>query len=116
MRSTINSSFSDSQIEQIRHVCPYEVRLKDGLALGKLDGDTFWLVYMAVHPKNQNVGVGTSLLKHVEALAKALGAKKVMLKAKDSVSSFYLNRGYSWEEKLLEENECTSNYYSKMMC
>ncbi len=116
LRSTINSAFSDFQLEQINLYSPYKIRLKNGVALGKLDGTTFWLVYLAVHPENQNVGVGTALLKHAESLARALGARKVKLKAKRSVSHFYVNRGYCLEGKSFVENDPASNYYSKTIC
>ncbi|MEA1959520.1 MAG: GNAT family N-acetyltransferase [Chloroflexota bacterium] len=52
-----------------------------GEVLGKMDDGTYYIASMAVYPEHRSRGLGMSLLKHVEGLARIAGATSVALDA-----------------------------------
>jgi GNAT superfamily N-acetyltransferase len=51
--------------------------------------------YMAVDPAWAGQGIGSTLLHHLERVAKNRGATTVVLNARESVHEFYIKHGYS---------------------
>jgi N-acetylglutamate synthase-like GNAT family acetyltransferase len=62
--------------------------------LTRKDDDTVQLRQMAVHPSSQGSGLGTSILKFAETVAKQHGFKTVMMHARNQVIPFYQKSGY----------------------
>jgi ribosomal protein S18 acetylase RimI-like enzyme len=74
-----------------------------GTAMGGFDGHRGWLYSVAVRPDLQRRGVGTALVRHVEAALTALGCPKLNLQVRASnkgVVAFYKRLGYSVEERV----------------
>lgn len=63
--------------------------------LSKRDGQTLQLRQMAVASALQKKGVGASILRHCEALARSLGYTRLMMHARDAVMDFYAKCGYA---------------------
>jgi N-acetylglutamate synthase-like GNAT family acetyltransferase len=55
--------------------------------------------FMGVRDDQQGKGVGKELMKYLEEKARAKGAKKVMLQARENAVQFYLSIGYVMVEK-----------------
>ena len=53
--------------------------------------------FMAVDPAWRRKGLGGRVLKGLEAQARALGARKVILNAREEAVAFYLGHGYQVE-------------------
>lgn len=76
------------------------VRGPDGrlLGVGRLHMNSMeeaQIRYMAVEDDSRGLGVGRAILKKLEALARARGAKRIVLNARDNVVGFYQRCGYS---------------------
>jgi ribosomal protein S18 acetylase RimI-like enzyme len=52
-----------------------------GEVLGKMDDGTYYIASMAVYPEHRSRGLGTSMLNHVEGLARVAGATSIALDA-----------------------------------
>ena len=79
-------------VDNYDHVC--------GVArLTVLDKTTAQIRFMGVKDQNTGKGIGASLLNYLENLAKAKGAKKIMLHAREIALPFYRKLGYSTIEK-----------------
>jgi N-acetylglutamate synthase-like GNAT family acetyltransferase len=57
------------------------------------------LRFMAVKENTQGLGIGKRLIDYSEATAKAAGAKKIILQARENAVGFYEKCGYSIKEK-----------------
>lgn len=57
--------------------------------------DVFQIRYMAVDEKYRNNGVGSAIIEAMEKQAALLGAKKIILNARENAIGFYQKKGYS---------------------
>ncbi len=74
-----------------------------GTAMGGYDGHRGWLYYVAVHPQYRRQGIGTALVKRVEAGLAGIGCPKINLQVRATnaaVVDFYRTLGYEIEERL----------------
>ncbi len=74
-----------------------------GTAMGGFDGHRGWLYTVAVRPDLRRLGIGTALVRHVEAALETLGCSKVnlqVLASNASVVAFYARLGYAVEERV----------------
>lgn len=83
--------------EEAEHVT---VRDQNGrlLGVGRLHFNTeqeAQIRYMATEEDCRGIGVGRALIERLEELARAQGAERIVLNARDSVVGFYQRFGYS---------------------
>jgi RimJ/RimL family protein N-acetyltransferase len=74
-----------------------------GTAMGGYDGHRGWLYTVAVRPDLQRQGIGTALVRHVEAALSRLGCPKMNLQVLGSnaaVVPFYERLGFSVEDRI----------------
>jgi ribosomal protein S18 acetylase RimI-like enzyme len=74
-----------------------------GTVMGGYDGHRGWLYSVAVSPAHRRRGVGTALIRHVEAALADRGCPKVNLQVLVSnaeVVAFYQSLGYAVEERI----------------
>jgi ribosomal protein S18 acetylase RimI-like enzyme len=74
-----------------------------GTAMGGFDGHRGWLYTVAVHPSWRRRGIGSALVRRVEAALEALGCLKLnlqVLSSNASVVGFYRSLGYAVEERI----------------
>ncbi len=74
-----------------------------GTAMAGFDGHRGWVYYLGVDPDFQRQGVGTSLMKRVEARLMGMGCPKLNLQIRannSEVQSFYESLGYYAEDRL----------------
>jgi ribosomal protein S18 acetylase RimI-like enzyme len=74
-----------------------------GTAMSGFDGHRGWIYYVAVHPDYRRRGIGSALMKKVEAALTELGCPKLNLQIRADnaqVQSFYESLGYSIEERI----------------
>ncbi len=70
----------------------------DTVAVGRLhlvDSETAQVRYMAVSDNYQGKGMGGKVLQYLELEGKKLGAKKIILQARENAVNFYLAKGYT---------------------
>ncbi|MCL2159278.1 MAG: GNAT family N-acetyltransferase [Oscillospiraceae bacterium] len=63
-----------------------------------LDGNLIWLVQMAVKREMQNKGIGSKLLRHIEAYAREKGCDSIILNSgvrRIDAHAFYKRNGYN---------------------
>lgn len=94
----------------------FHAALFDGdqiLAVGRLqinDPETGQVRYMAVHPTQQNKGLGALVLKYLEKKAFELRLKTLILQAREEATNFYLRNGYYVKEKSFLMYESIQHY------
>jgi ribosomal protein S18 acetylase RimI-like enzyme len=74
-----------------------------GTVMGGYDGHRGWVYSVAVRPEHRRRGIGTALLRRLEALLTERGCLKVNLQVRASnagVIAFYEQLGYSVEERV----------------
>jgi ribosomal protein S18 acetylase RimI-like enzyme len=74
-----------------------------GTAMAGFDGHRGWVYYLGVDPDYQRRGIGTALMKRVEAKLVGLGCPKLNLQIRADnaeVQSFYESLGYDPEDRL----------------
>jgi ribosomal protein S18 acetylase RimI-like enzyme len=74
-----------------------------GTVMGGYDGHRGWVYAVAVRPSFQRRGIGTALLRRLEAALAERGCLKVNLQVRASnaaVVAFYERLGYSVEERV----------------
>lgn len=74
-----------------------------GTAMAGFDGHRGWVYYLGVDPDYQRQGIGTSLMKRIEARLIGMGCPKLNLQIRadnTEVQSFYESLGYSAEDRL----------------
>ena len=74
-----------------------------GTAMAGFDGHRGWVYYLGVDPDYQRQGIGTSLMKRVEARLMDLGCPKLNLQIRENnteVQAFYESLGYFAEDRL----------------
>jgi len=74
-----------------------------GTAMAGFDGHRGWVYYLGVDPDYQRQGIGTSLMKRVEARLIGMGCPKLNLQIRANnteVQSFYESLGYFSEDRL----------------
>lgn len=74
-----------------------------GTAMGGYDGNRGWLYYIVVHPEYRRQGIGTALVKRVEAGLVEKGCPKINLQVRATnvaVVEFYKTLGYTVEERI----------------
>jgi len=74
-----------------------------GAVMGGYDGHRGWIYSLAVAPGHRGQGIGTALVRRVEAALAALGCLKVNLQVRASnhgVVRFYERIGYDVEERV----------------
>jgi ribosomal protein S18 acetylase RimI-like enzyme len=74
-----------------------------GTAMAGFDGHRGWLYTVAVRADRRRLGIGTALVRHVEAALGALGCPKLNLQVLSSnaaVVGFYARLGYAVEERV----------------
>jgi ribosomal protein S18 acetylase RimI-like enzyme len=74
-----------------------------GTAMGGFDGHRGWLYTVAVRSEMRRLGIGTALVRHVEAALRDLGCPKLNLQVLASnapVVAFYARLGYAIEERI----------------
>ena len=70
---------------------------ENALAVGRLQfnsDDEAQIRYMAVHEKAQGKGLGTKLIRELEAIAISKDVRWIILQARENALSFYENNGY----------------------
>tara|TARA_Y100001970_G_C13480972_1_gene484339 strand:+ start:81 stop:521 length:441 start_codon:yes stop_codon:yes gene_type:complete len=70
---------------------------ENALAVGRLQfnsDDEAQIRYMAVHEKAQGKGLGTQLIRELEAIALSKDVRWIILQARENALSFYENNGY----------------------
>ncbi len=68
-----------------------------GTVMAGLDGQQGWVYYLGVDPSFRRQGIGTSLMKRVEARLREMGCLELHLQiwaSKAEVQAFYENLGY----------------------
>lgn len=74
-----------------------------GTAMAGFDGHRGWVYYLGVDPEYQRQGIGTSLMKRVEARLIGMGCPKLNLQIRannSDVQAFYESLGYYAEDRL----------------
>jgi ribosomal protein S18 acetylase RimI-like enzyme len=74
-----------------------------GTVMGGYDGHRGWVYSLAVLPQHRRRGIGTALVRELEARLSARGCLKVNLQVRASnasVVAFYKHLGYDGEENL----------------
>ena len=74
-----------------------------GTAMTGYDGHRAWVYYVAVHPEQRRRGIGTALMRRVEAELEKRGCPKLNLQVRSSNSSivrFYEHLGYKVEDHI----------------
>jgi ribosomal protein S18 acetylase RimI-like enzyme len=74
-----------------------------GTAMSGFDGHRGWVYYVAVHPDFRRRGIGSALMKNVEAGLVEMGCPKLNLQIRAGnaqVQSFYNSLGYTVEERI----------------
>lgn len=83
-----------------------------GTAMGGYDGHRGWLYTVAVRPDAQRRGIGSALVRRVEAALAALGCPKVnlqVLTTNAAVVAFYERLGFAVEERISMGKEIPSS-------
>src|SRR5262249_55354355 len=74
-----------------------------GTAMGGYDGHRGWVYSVAVKPQHRRRGIGSALIRRLEAALSARGCLKVNLQVRTSnagVVAFYEKLGYGVEERV----------------
>ena len=74
-----------------------------GTAMAGFDGHRGWVYYLGVDPDFQRQGIGTMLMRRVEAKLLGLGCPKLNLQIRADnaeVQAFYESLGYGTEDRL----------------
>ena len=74
-----------------------------GTVMGGYDGHRGWIYSLAVDPDHQRRGLGSHLVRHLEARLAELGCLKInlqILASHASVEAFYRSLGYLTEERI----------------
>jgi ribosomal protein S18 acetylase RimI-like enzyme len=74
-----------------------------GTAMAGFDGHRGWVYYLGVDPEYQRQGIGTALMRKVEAGLMSLGCPKLNLQIRAdnaAVQAFYESLGYFSEDRL----------------
>ncbi len=74
-----------------------------GTVMGGFDGHRGWIYLLAVAPESRRRGVGTALVRHVEAALRELGCPKINLQVladNADVVEFYRKLGFKVEERI----------------
>ena len=74
-----------------------------GTAMAGFDGHRGWVYYLGVDPDYQRQGIGTALMKRVEAKLIGFGCPKLNLQIRADnagVQAFYESMGYDPEDRL----------------
>jgi ribosomal protein S18 acetylase RimI-like enzyme len=74
-----------------------------GTAMGGYDGHRGWVYYVAVRPEHRRRGIGTALMKEIEARLIARGCPKLNLQVRGSdedAIAFYKRLGFAIEERV----------------
>ncbi len=74
-----------------------------GTVMGGYDGHRGWIYYLAVAPDRRNHGIGTALVRRIEASLTDIGCPKVNLQVRSTnheVVEFYRKLGYRLEERV----------------
>ena len=74
-----------------------------GTLIGGYDGHRGWVYSLAVRRDHQRQGIGTALVRHLEAALADLGCLKVNLQVRSSnadVVAFYRSLAYDVEERI----------------
>lgn len=74
-----------------------------GLVMADCEGQQGWVHYLGVDPDHRRKGIGTSLMKRVEARLIGMGCRELHFQiwaSKEEVQSFYETLGYSAEDRL----------------
>lgn len=79
-----------------------------------IKGDSLYIIFLAVNNKYRKRGLGKTLLKEIELVAKFYEIKKIRLVAKDGLVDFYSKEGYT-RVKLLPDFLKGRNYKSILM-
>lgn len=98
------------------HLACYDVKsefLAAVLILKPLDSKTVKMRQVAVDPDLQSRGVGSLLVNHSEAVARAKGFKKIELHARDTAVQFYKKLGYAVSGSVFKEVGIDHYYMDK---
>ena len=74
-----------------------------GTVMGGYDGHRGWIYLLAVSPVARRRGVGTALVRHMEAVLRELGCPKINLQVlpdNERVIEFYRKLGFKVEERI----------------
>lgn len=74
-----------------------------GTVMGGYDGHRGWIYSLAVANDSRRLGVGSSLVNHLESELRELGCVKINLQilvSNHAVAEFYENLGYKVEERI----------------
>jgi len=80
-----------------------------GTAMAGFDGHRGWVYYLGVDPKFRRQGIGTALMRRVEAQLIGLGCPKINLQIRaqnEEVQAFYEQLGYCAEDRLSMGKKC----------
>jgi ribosomal protein S18 acetylase RimI-like enzyme len=82
-----------------------------GTAMGGYDGHRGWLYSVAVLPQHRRKGIGSALVRKLEAMLAEKGCSKINLQVRASnveVIGFYRELGYIVEERVSMGKRCYS--------
>ena len=74
-----------------------------GTAMAGYDGHRGWVYYVAVKPERRRRGIGSALMRRVEADLARMGCPKLNLQVRvsnDQIAAFYKRLGYDVEERV----------------
>lgn len=94
--------FSPAKVEQLSHERDCLVAEEEGEIIGTaaLEGDE--LVTFFVDPQHQGRGIGSALLKEIEAIALHYGQRELKVDASLAGTAFYERHGYERTGRILE--------------
>jgi GNAT superfamily N-acetyltransferase len=94
--------FSPAKVEQLSHERDCLVAVEEGEILGTaaLEGDE--LVTFFVDPQHQGRGIGSALLKEIEAIALHHGRRELKVDASLTGTAFYERHGYARTGRIWE--------------
>lgn len=96
----------DAEKDQFQFVVYLFDRLMGVLILKRVDNesnDVFKMRQVAILPKYQGQGAGRFIVRFAENWARAMGAEKIELHARQTAVNFYLKYGYKKVGKAFEE-------------
>jgi len=80
-----------------------------GTVMAGFDGHRGWVYYLGVDPEFRRQGIGTALMRRVEAQLIGLGCPKINLQIRaqnEEVQAFYEQLGYCSEDRLSMGKKC----------
>ena len=108
--------FSPAKVEQLSHERDCLVAEEEGEIIGTaaLEGDE--LVTFFVDPQHQGRGIGSALLKEIEAIALCHGRRELKVDASLAGAAFYERHGYGRTGRILDGTAGPQISMRKQLC